>query len=327
VKPLHVYFELSALDVWHRKEWENRLAAADPAKAIPTTRPNDADCILSPSTPWHFSEGGRCFGLVASNNDHASRFVWDQGDLPSGYERGFYCSLPRSLFDQRRHRTCHYAIQYNECIEPGDLSEARKLVGFVGGITSGLRSRLISHLRSLSDHEVLCEEQRGPWTQMFDRSGLQVKQHYAKTLRSCRFFLCPRGNGVGSVRLFETMQAARVPVILSDSYVLPPGIDWPNCSVRVREKDMCHLPRLLRERESEWACLATSARREWEAHFSDKQFLSTLATGLHSLRDAAVDPPPSHALRRLTFLAALKSRRGAGRFKMLLRRLSRSNPQ
>jgi hypothetical protein len=321
MKRLRIFFDLGTLDDWHRREWEDRFAAADPTNALAVTDRATADCIVSTSTPWHFSNGGRSFGHVAADRDRPPRFVWDQSDLPGGHERGFYCSLPRLLFDPRRHRTCHYAISFNECIQAGDLSEAHYLAGFVGGVTSGLRSRLLRHLKSWSPADFLFEEQSGPWTQMFDRSGLAVKKNYASALRRCRFFLCPRGNGVGSVRLFETMQSARVPVILSDGYVLPPDINWDACAVRIAEKDLRHIPDILRARHADWPRLAANARRIWEERFSEKVFLTTLAGGIRSLHSAPAYPSAAHAWQRGLFVSLLKLRRGAGHARSSARRL------
>ena len=321
MKPLRIYFDLGAVDDWHRREWEDRLGVADQAEGIPVTDHAIADCVVSPSTPWHFSNGGRCFGRLNLKRENPPRFVWDQGDLPSGHERGFYCSLPHLLFDARRHRTCHYAISYNECVQPGDFSEAQHLAGFVGGLTSGLRSRLLREMRTWPSSGFLCEEQSAPWTQMFDRSGLTLKKQYAAAIRRSRFFLCPRGNGVGSVRLFETMQSARVPVILSDDYMLPPAIDWDLCSVRIAEKDLHRIPSILRERDGDWPRLAANARQIWETHFSEKVFLTTVARGLRSLENAPAYPSLAHGFRRTLFFSRLKLRRSAGRALTSTRRL------
>lgn len=320
---LRIFFDLASLDPWHRRELEKRLTDADTSHAQVASATTDADCVIAFSTPWHFSSGGRWLGRPGVEHSHPPRFVWDQSDLPSGHERGFYCSLPRTLYDARRHRTGHYATTYNECVRPGDFSEASKLFGFVGGITSGLRSRLVRQLHTQSGNDFLCEQQHGPWTQMFDRSGLPIKQRYAAALRSCRFFLCPRGNGVGSVRLFETMESARVPVILSDAYVLPTGIDWARCSIRIKERELHRLPAILRSHDQQWQALASAARKTWEQHFSPQCFLTTIGGGVQALKNATLHPPPSHALRRAAFLCHLQLRRHSATVSRLLSPLLR----
>lgn len=283
--PLRIYFELDGLEKWHRREWEALVSAlaAGPgpgADGVVVDDPASADGVIAPVAQAPTQRGLR----RRHPGTGPQRFVWEQDDHPSGKEPGLYCSLPRSLFDPRRHRTFCYPIRYNECIGPGDRREAKYLYGFVGGVTSGLRGRLLQVLHRIGDpREMLLVERVGPWNQMFDRSGLAAKRSYAEALRQCRFFLCPRGNGVGSVRLFETMESARVPVIISDAYVLPSGIDWSTCSVRVRERDLRHIPLILAELVAEWPTLAENARNLWEKHFSRAVMLDSLARNLREL--------------------------------------------
>ncbi|MBA2269339.1 MAG: exostosin family protein [Chthoniobacterales bacterium] len=53
-------------------------------------------------------------------------------------------------------------------------------------------------------------------------------RRYADITKASKFVLCPRGLSVSSIRLFETMKMGRVPVILSDGWVEPPGPAWAN---------------------------------------------------------------------------------------------------
>ena len=123
---------------------------------------------------------------------------------------------------------------------------------------------------------------------MFDRSGIAEKVEYAETLRRSRFFVCPRGNGVGSVRLFETMKAGRVPIIVSDSYVLPVGVDWSSCSVQVAEKDVAIFPEKIMSKLDYWPTLADAARREWVKRFSNAVLLDEIGDALATLSKGSV---------------------------------------
>lgn len=317
--PLAVHVDLSRQEHWHRREWERLLSTAPSYELRIVDEEKRADCVLSADSPWQFGPARSFWGYTCPA-DSIRRFVWDSGDLPTGYESGMYCSLPRTLFDHRRHRAICYPINYNECITAYDLSDASKLFGFVGAITSGLRARMINNLQ-LHDRadEMLVAVQSGPWGAMFDRSGLAVKREYANALRQCRFFLCPRGNGVGTIRLFETMKAARVPVILSDDFVLPDGIDWNGCSIRVAERNVADVPMILRERMGDWADLATNARRNWEDNFSDERLLSRVAQNLRELMAHA--PPLSIAarLRILSYPRYSKIRSGLTRIRQTIK--------
>ncbi len=287
---MRIFFDLSGQEPWHRREWE-RLLGSIASGSVPSAttamvdRPDLADCIVCPAPSKSESQGVPAPARVSAHAaGTASVLVWDSGDHPDGRAAGLYCSLPKSLFDPRRHRSFCYPIRYNECVRPTDLGDVRYLYGFMGGITSGLRGRLVQILqRNGNSKDMLLTVQGGPWARMFDRSGLPAKQAYAEALRRCRFFLCPRGNGVGSVRLFETMEAARVPVIISDGYVLPANIDWEACAIQVREKDLSRIPALLAARQDDWTRLATNARSAWEEHFSEPRLLGELGAALERL--------------------------------------------
>jgi hypothetical protein len=198
-------------------------------------------------------------------------------------------------------------------IEPAALSEARCLLGFMGAISSGLRGRMVATLKTLPTSECALTVRGGPWTQMYDRSGLNVKREYFEHLRAAKFILCPRGNGVGSIRLFETMQAARVPVIISDDYVLPPHVDWEGCAVRIRERDLPLLPAMIRAKADDWPRLATNARRAWEENFRPAGLLSALEPSLRALMTGPQATPLLQNLRILRQLARSRLRRMAGR--------------
>jgi hypothetical protein len=57
-----------------------------------------------------------------------------------------------------------------------------------------------------------------------------------------KFVLCPRGYACSRWRLFETMMAGRVPVIISDQWVPPEGPAWERFSVRVSQKHVAQPP-------------------------------------------------------------------------------------
>src|SRR5687768_14066948 len=102
------------------------------------------------------------------------------------------------------------------------------------------------------------------------RERLDYDRRYAEVAKASKFVLCPRGLSVSSIRLFETMGMGRVPVILSDAWIAPPGPRWEMCAIRVREKDFAKVPRLLEQREPEAVKMGELARKEWENWFSDE---------------------------------------------------------
>lgn len=105
---------------------------------------------------------------------------------------------------------------------------------------------------------------------MAQRERLDYARRYAELTKASKFVLCPRGISPSSIRLFETMRMGRVPVILSDDWVAPVGPQWEKFSLRVGERDLADLPRLLEERESAAVDMGAAARLEWDRWFADE---------------------------------------------------------
>ena len=96
----------------------------------------------------------------------------------------------------------------------------------------------------------------------------QYREQYLNSLQRSKFILCPRGNGVSSLRLFEAMRAGRVPVIISDDWVPPYGPDWSSFSIKVNESEIHRIPEILEAYEDNVVNMAQQARIEYNALFS-----------------------------------------------------------
>lgn len=270
---MKLYFDLSALHPWEKKDhtaaWE-ALVSGFPQQGsddLVTFDPADADVTICPSSPGFYDAPLRLI-LKPLTAREVEMIAWDWGDVPLGRMSGFYCSLAQPLFDPNRHRTMPYPITFNELVEFFPYEDATYNFGLVGGITAGVRQRIFDRFASETRANALVRVQPADWTTIFDRYSLSIKRDYAESLRRTRFVLCPRGAGVGSVRLFETMKAGRVPIIISDGYVLPSGVDWSRCSITIREKDIEDIPHIVESRLADWAEMAAEARRVWLRQFS-----------------------------------------------------------
>ena len=73
----------------------------------------------------------------------------------------------------------------------------------------------------------------------------EEKSEYQAYLSRSRYSLCPRGYDPSSIRFWESLQAGAIPILLSDSMILPEGIDWDPCIVRVLEEDVTEVPRII----------------------------------------------------------------------------------
>ena len=190
---------------------------------------------------------------------------------PAGFLPGLYTSLPASKYDPLRHRTWSYVFRGNEDIAAKRVCWTRSprlLFSFRGSVKSHpIREELLNISFPRSSRSRLTAVDR--W---FDHTADERNAFIDELLDSC-FCLCPRGLGVGTIRLFEVMAAGRCPVIISDEWVPNPLIDWSACSIRVKQADLKLLPDILSDREKDSVVLGRNALCEWEKHFSSKVVL------------------------------------------------------
>jgi hypothetical protein len=177
---------------------------------------------------------------------------------------------------------------------PNDAKLPRLLFSFVGDVKTapGVRGRVIA----LQHPDAL----------LLNRSsGVRDDDlDYVQTLRDSHFVLCPRGQGPTSWRFYETMMAARVPVVISDGWVPARDIDWPSCSLRVSENDIASIPSLCAANVGRARELGLRARQEWESNCSLEQAFGWVGRRLRELREARnarTIHPASDLIRHLAF--------------------------
>lgn len=220
--------------------------------------PDEADLILFVETS---AAAGRYFGRVLAhpvyraNRDRS--YLFCSTDRPLAVLPGIYASIER-----RWHRPAWTrSSAYLGVKEQGPLrfdAERRPslLFSFVGSASAhSLRRRLLS----LAHRDALLVDS--------DREPL-APATYADSIHDSEFVLAPRGGGTASFRLFEAMMLGRAPVIISDSWVPPAGPDWDSFSVRVRERDVEEIPRVLAARESDAVAMGARARAAWSDWFA-----------------------------------------------------------
>lgn len=149
--------------------------------------------------------------------------------------------------------------------------DLRYLYSFIGAIQNAPVRRWLArlvHPRS-SFQDTSAEFARVLDLKMYAAERRAYHRRYAELTKESKFVLCPRGLSVSTIRVFETMQMGRVPVILSNGWVEPPGPAWEKFAIRVREENYAQLPRILEERESEAVAMGELARREWFEWYAD----------------------------------------------------------
>lgn len=211
------------------------------------------------------------------------------GDRAIPFLPGLYVCLEkhRVLFSRKSLRSGFYLrVAENESLDMDrSVEAARYLFSFVGSKRNHpVREKIcsLSHERSFirdtSDDVARQADGVGGGNHV---RGLLYRDEIAES----KFILCPRGIGVSSWRLFETMRAGRVPVIISDDWTPPVGPKWSLFSLTVRECDVHCIPAILEANEHKAAELGKMARDEWEHWYSKERAFNTVVEQLLLAKD------------------------------------------
>jgi hypothetical protein len=233
--------------------------------------PEDADLIVFAEVGSHglFAERVRHHPYVKRFRNKS--FIFDSGDYALPLLPGLYASLRKKYFDPARTRAGYWSrIDENPYIDSRPLeANCRYIASFIGSVeTHPVRAEFLKFPRDL-----FLIEDTSSFAYNIIYSGEMEDRHwiwarFADGLASAAFALCPRGRGVGSIRLLEAMKMGRVPVILSDEWVYPDRVDWQACSITVPEKDAAHIPEILDQYLDRAVEMGRRAREEWEKYYS-----------------------------------------------------------
>ena len=219
----------------------------------------------------------------------AEVYLFSESDWPFALVPGLYCSLTKRL---PWARSWAFVLDDANFVN-GEGVARRYLFSFIGRLsTHPIRERI-----RLLD---------GPHTPCLDTSnGLQrfgywdYRRTFSRVLTESDFVLCPRGIGSSSMRVFETMRAGRVPVIISDDWIEPPCGSWARFSIRVPELDIERIPEICERHRHQAATMGALARRTFVEYFSPAAFFDS---ALDTIRLFARDPKmgPINILRAIS---------------------------
>lgn len=100
---------------------------------------------------------------------------------------------------------------------------------------------------------LMIERKNWHWANAFKPGSTSIEQQqaeaveYQEALARSRFSLCPRGTGASTIRFWESLQAGAIPVLLADAMTLPGGFEWERCVIKIVEKDVKSLGKILSE--------------------------------------------------------------------------------
>ncbi|HET6566636.1 MAG TPA: exostosin family protein [Rhodothermales bacterium] len=225
---------------------------------------------------------------------------------------GVYASIERPGQFKQRVRSGHYlevAEKDHLVCEPatGDHAYLYSFIGAIG--TAAVRSRIarLEHRRGM----VVDTTREKPREGEDASEGGRYHLRYVDAVKKSAFVLCPRGIGVSTLRLFETLKMGRAPVIIADQWVPPEGPEWERFSLRIGEDQVHTIPAVLERNEARAKEMGHLARAAWEDWFSEEASFHRVVEWCLDIKDKRI---ASEGILRYTAYAQLLRPRQLRRF-------------
>jgi len=248
--------------------------------------PVDADCIIFENDdPAYITQ-------TATFKQWPQKCIAvNEADVPSFYLPGCYASNRHGWLSTGRAKTIPYIISQRTIANPfireiDEHTQQRYLYSFKGGSTSWVRKKLFKNKPVAADVCIEESNQYYHWTydDLYMEQKKAQQQEYAALLAQSSFFLCPRGAGTGSIRLFEVIQAGRIPVIISDAWIPQSNIPWHEFSITIPEKDIAKLDNIIRAHANRAETLTANVKKAWNEYFSLENDLKLLYDAVKNIQ-------------------------------------------
>lgn len=259
-----------------------------PVECSISTSAENADFIFFPfvldsvalenlANPHHMSE-------VTSTLPFAHQF-WNKHVFFYGYyfdssdDFSTNCVLFRTNVHKNHRDPFTFAFPYIHCVEDigwQEMNSVRFHASFVGGTRSWDKRPLLAELLH-STNQITTFINTSEQFQGWHTDDIQAERRkiFITSLAESLVILCPRGNGIASIRFFETLCAGRIPALISDDVLLPLAdiIDYQEFTIFIPEAEIHRADIIIRDwlaahsAESLAHCCRT-ARSIWEQWFS-----------------------------------------------------------
>jgi hypothetical protein len=231
-----------------------RLVLTEHASLFVETDARAADVVIFGSDEIDYIDKSALYRAYKSKS-----ICITESDIPTFRLPGLYAANQRSFLTSSRTKSISYFMSERDRGNPeikrliGRKPEKRYLYSFMGGSNCWARKRIFRSLRTTADTVVEATDSYNHWTNRPEDIQAKANQmrRYADVMGASKFALCPRGCGLSSYRLFESMSLGIAPVIISDKWRPIEGIDW-SFAIFVPERQIPHIDRILRAHEGEW---------------------------------------------------------------------------
>jgi len=180
---------------------------------------------------------------------------------------------PHASFNDSFFSIPHYAVNYDE----SKIKENKQYIfSFLGSTqTHHTRKQLTQTFPDF------CFDSGQFWG--LNSNSKEFKEKYVNLLGDTKFSLCPRGTGISSVRLFESMAMNSIPVIISDGYKKPLSnkLDWDSFSITIPENQVGNLLDILMNiSEEKIIKMQKKLKKIYEYYFCNKNLSQTILENL-----------------------------------------------
>jgi Exostosin family len=237
-------------------------------------------------------------------------YVVDFRDRPWCALPGLYTCMPARYLHPRWQRPCLYPWVTDPGVIEGRFRPLRavaprRLAFFVGATTHPCRSALASlHSEAIvveAASQTLTHERRPDARDRFD-----------DLMAQSMFVLCPRGHGTGTFRVQEALAAGRIPVIISDDWAPPAGVDWATISVRWPEGSTAGLAAHLQSLAEHFPVMSAAAAAAYDRWWAVDRAFDTVIEQLSLIhRDRRGRPFPRRGIRDRWYARLCVSRAAA----------------
>lgn len=216
-----------------------------------TSNPVEADSIVFVQSHHARSHVWNDFQNCSLYNDYRNKcIVYNDRDVPYPIYPGLYTSIRTRLYDAKYYLSVPYVKVFTEpdCNHTPQSSR-RYLYSFMGTVRNKVRRNLVRN-KHCNDAYVIATDNLRPYDVYQNPDHWRVVRNAQDEMISVMsdsiYTLCPAGVSPNSYRIYEAMSVGSIPVIIADDLVLPVGIDWSKCSIRIREHDIASIESVLR---------------------------------------------------------------------------------
>jgi len=216
-------------------DWVRILETLPPRTVVlcpcqPIRIPED---VWPSSKPWLFSNNAHFVHPTMESKYSHSYYQY----LPMGFwPNAMFHTYPYVPFKDRPIQASFVGTTYTWPILRNRMVQAHidHLQAFYASVARGWSRGTSQLARFVADFELR------PGYYYYGSTRKLPDEVYVTKMQNSKFTLCPRGDNVSSLRLYEAIAAGSIPIIISDDCILPhvPKVDIPSECVVVNESEV-----------------------------------------------------------------------------------------